>query len=51
MIIVIDNASIYYNLSVEVVDDLLARGLSIKYLPPYLPDYNPIKNTFNTLKT
>ena len=49
MIIIIDNASIHHNLGLD--DILLARGLSIEYLPPYSPDFNPIEMTFHTLKT
>ena len=48
MIIVIDNASIHYNL--EIDEALAIAGVAIKYLPPYLPDFNPIECTFYTLK-
>ena len=50
MIIVIDNTSIYYNLADNVLEALVDIGLSIEYLPLYLPDYNSIEMTFNTLK-
>lgn len=50
MIIIMDNASIHRNLSQEVMDLLLERGVQKAMLPPYSPDFNPIENTFNTLK-
>jgi transposase len=49
-IIVIDNASIHHNLGPLVEEMLAVRGQRIEYLPPYSPDYNPIEETFNTLK-
>ena len=48
MIIVMDNASIHYNL--EIDEALAIAGVAIKYLLPYLPDFNPIKCTFYILK-
>ena len=48
MIIIIDNASIYYNLGID--EALVIAGVFIKYLPPYLLNFNPIKCTFYTLK-
>ena len=49
-IIIIDNASIYYDLGPEINQILIIRGLRIKYLPLYSPDFNPIETTFTTLK-
>jgi transposase len=49
-IIVMDNASVHHNLGPLVAQMLADRGMCIKYLPPYSPDYNPIENTFHTLK-
>lgn len=48
MIIVMDNASIHHNLGLE--DELREAGLSIEYLPPYSPDFNPIECTFHAIK-
>jgi transposase len=28
-----------------------AAGAELRYLPPYSPDFNPIKNAFSKLKT
>ena len=47
-ILVMDNASIHHNMGLEA--ELLARNVSIEYLPPYSPDFNPIEQTFHTLK-
>lgn len=48
MIIIMDNVSFHHGLGLEAV--LPARGISIEYLPPYSPDFNPIEPTFHTLK-
>ena len=48
--IVMDNASIYRGLCQEVLDALVEGDIAVHMLPPYSPDYNPIENTFNTLK-
>lgn len=47
-IIVMDNALVHYNLGIERV--LEARQIKIEWLPPYSLDFNPIEQTFNTLK-
>ena len=47
-ILVMDNASIHHNMGLE--DALYRQGVSIEYLPPYSPDFNPIELTFYTLK-
>lgn len=47
-IIVIDNASIHHSQTIkELVHDV---GHQIEYLPPYSLDFNPIEESFLTLK-
>jgi transposase len=48
MVIILDNISIHTNNKVEAV--IQAAGYSVRYLPPYSPDYNPIELTFAVLK-
>lgn len=43
-----DNASIHHTTEVKAL--LVRAGVRFEYLPPYLPDFNPIKQTFNVLK-
>ena len=47
-ILVIDNTSVYRDS--RLVELAYYYGVSIEYLPPYLPDYNLIKKSFNQLK-
>ena len=47
-IICLDNVSIHINHRVQ--DAIEAKGCLIIYLPPYLPDFNPIELTFSILK-
>ena len=44
-----DNLGIYTNL--RVIEAIKAAGYLVRYLPPYLPDFNPIKLTFSILKS
>jgi transposase len=44
----LDNVSIHTN--DEVTQTIRAAGYSVRYLPPYSPDYNPIELTFGVLK-
>ena len=47
-VIVLDNVNIHLNRGVkQAVED---RGILLKFLPPYSPDYNPIELTFSMLK-
>lgn len=47
-VLIIDNCSTYY---LEHIKSLYQRaGVTLVYLPPYLPDYNPIELTFYLLK-
>lgn len=47
-ILIMDNASIHHD--VRLLGIAEAAGVRIEYLPPYSPDLNPIKQTFNVLK-
>ncbi|KAF1964024.1 hypothetical protein BU23DRAFT_494244, partial [Bimuria novae-zelandiae CBS 107.79] len=48
MAIVLDNVLIYTN--DKVIEVLKAAGYVVRFLPPYLPNYNPIELTFSVLK-
>ena len=47
-VFVLDNAAIHH--SQELVDMCEAAGVTLAYLPPYSPDYNPIETSFAILK-
>jgi hypothetical protein len=48
-IVVMDNASIHRS---DLVKELcMDAGIQLEFLPPYSPDYNPIEQSFNTLKS
>ena len=40
-ILIIDNASIHKSFKVQEI--LIVYSVMIIYLPPYLPDFNPVK--------
>ena len=46
-ILLIDNALVYQ--SPAIIE--LWKAFSVQYLPPYSPDYNPIKKSFKVLKS
>ena len=48
-IVVMDNASIHH--VPEVVDLIHQKGALVKFLPPYLPDLNPVEQIFSKVKT
>jgi transposase len=48
-VLVIDNASWHY--SKEVRQICKNAGVKLVYLPPYSPDFNPIKEFFSILKS
>jgi transposase len=48
-VLVIDNASIHC--SPEIVQACKEFSVALKYLPPYLPNYNLIKRSFKVLKS
>jgi transposase len=48
-VLVLDNASIY---QLPRIRKFCERdGVQLEYLPPYLPEYNPIEKSFKTLKS
>jgi transposase len=47
-VIIMDNLGIYTNL--RVIEAIKAVGYLERYLPPYLPNFNPFKLTFSVLK-
>jgi transposase len=48
-IVVIDNVSFHKVAGVE--EAIQACGASLRYLPPYSPEFNPIESVFHPLKT
>jgi transposase len=48
-VIVMDNASIHHDDRLQEI--VTPYGVSIEYLPPYSPDFNPIEQSFNELKS
>lgn len=48
-VVVMDNLSCHKRAEVKTV--LAAAGASLRYLPPYSPDLNPIENAFAKLKS
>ena len=47
-IILLDNATIHHDVRIKPLYN--TKGVILKYLPPYSPDLNPIKMSFNELK-
>jgi transposase len=47
-VLILDNAS--YHRSQELKDICKEAGIVLKFLPPYSPDFNPIKKLFSALK-
>ncbi len=47
-VIVLDNASIHVNPRIEEI--IKAHGCEVRYLSPYLSDFNPIELSFSVLK-
>ena len=48
-IVVMDNLRVHYD--VEAIALIEARGATVKFLPPYSPDYNPIEKMWSKIKT
>ena len=48
-VVVIDNVTFRKALGVQ--EAIEARGATLRYLPPYSPDFNPIEMIFHPLKT
>ena len=47
-IVIMDNLPAHRSAVVRAVIE--AKGASLRYLPPYSPDFNPIENAFSKLK-
>jgi len=47
-VLILDNASISKSPKLQSMCE--ERGVLLKFLPPYSPDFNPIENTFKDLK-
>src|SRR6185295_9515756 len=48
-VLVLDNARIHHNAEwIKIVESM---GCHVEFLPPYLPDFNPIELAFNQVKT
>src|SRR5271168_98605 len=50
-VLVMDNHSIHHARIDSIKEACLLKGVKIVFLPPYSPDYNPIEESFNDLKT
>lgn len=48
-ILIMDNCSIHRSARVQAMCQ--ARGVTIHYLPPYCPFFNPIEESFHVLKS
>jgi transposase len=48
-ILVMDNAPVHHGGRIEAI--CAAEGVLLVYLPPYLPNMNPIKKFFSVLKS
>jgi len=49
-VIVMDNASIHPSFRMRLENACRAKGVWIRYLPHYSPDFNPIEESFHDLK-
>jgi transposase len=49
-VIVLDNASCHHKHRQRLEAACAARGVWLRFLPPYSPDFNPIEESFNDLK-
>ena len=47
-VVVMDNASIHH--VDEVIDKIESTGSIVQFLPPYIPDLNPIEEAFSKVK-
>lgn len=45
-----DNASIHHSEIVTIEHACALKGVLIRFLPPYSPDFNPIEGSFGDLK-
>lgn len=49
-VIFMDNASIHHANIQRIQEAYMAKGVLIRFLPPYSPDFNPIEESFADLK-
>jgi transposase len=49
-VIVMDNASVHHKEAEEIVAVCRQKGVWVRFLPPYSPDFNPIEESFSDLK-
>jgi transposase len=49
-VIVLDNASVHHSNKVRILEVARRRGVWVRFLPPYSPDFNPIEESFGDLK-
>jgi transposase len=45
-----DNTLMHYTFKAEIEEACTKTGVILKFLPPYSPDFNPIKESFSVLK-
>ena len=50
LVIILDNASVHYINRQNIEDVCRRHGVLVRFLPPYSPDFNPIKESFTDLK-
>ena len=50
LVIILDNASVYYINRQNIKDVYRRHGVLVRFLPLYSPDFNPIKESFIDLK-
>jgi transposase len=50
-VLVMDNASIHHTFRDRLETACRAKGVWLRFLPPYSPDFNPIEESFNDLKS
>jgi transposase len=49
-VIILDNASVHHINRQNIEDVYRRHGILVRFLPPYSPDFNPIKESFIDLK-
>jgi transposase len=49
-VIIMDNASVHQSRQYRIVNACRRRGVWVRFLPPYSPDFNPIEESFGDLK-
>lgn len=49
-VVILDNASIHHAKLDEIEQAFTRKGVLLRFLPPYSPDFNPIEESFGDLK-